>query len=113
MIKFHLIKFINIGFCTMLILTANLRIKYKKNATRKLRQKNECPAIIYGGNHPNIIIKLNQNIMQNPNISQQLYENNVILLNIEQKTPITVKIQTIQHHPFKSKIIHIDFLRTL
>lgn len=96
----------------MLVLKANLRTCYKKSAIRKLRQQNKCPAIIYGNNHKNIIITLNQNTMQHPNISKQIHKNNIIILNIEeQKKSITTKIQAIQYHPFKLKITHIDFLR--
>lgn len=95
----------------MLILKANFRIHHKKSATRRLRQKNKCPAVIYGKNQKNLTIELNQNDMQHPNVLNQLYKNNTILLNINNKTPITVKIQAIQYHPFKLKITHIDFLK--
>lgn len=95
----------------MLILKASTRIHCKKGATRRLRKNNKCPAIIYGNSHKNLTIELNQNIIQHPNIVTQLYKNNIILLNIQNDTPITVKIHMIQYHPFKLKIIHIDFLR--
>lgn len=98
----------------MLTLTANLRTHYKKSATRKLRQLNKCPAIIYGGdNYPNLTIELNQHTIQHPEISIQLYQNNTILLNITHNIPLTVKIQKIQYHPFKLQVTHIDFLRIL
>lgn len=94
----------------MLILQANLRIYHKKSATRRLRRKNKCPAIIYGCNQKNLTIEFSQHTIQHPNISIQIYQNNIILLNIENKKSIKVKIQKIQHHPFQPKIIHIDFL---
>lgn len=100
-------------YSIMLNLKADLRIHHKKSATRRLRRKNKCPAIIYGHNYPNLTIELNQNTMQHPNIVTQLHINNNISLNIEYKISIIVKIQTIQYHPFKPRIIHIDFLRIL
>lgn len=96
----------------MLSLKTDLRIHHKKNATRKLRKQNKCPAVIYGNNYENITITLNQHTIQRPNIAIQLYKNNIILLKVKNHaTPITVKIQTIQYHPYKFKIIHIDFLQ--
>lgn len=95
----------------MLTLDANLRVHHKKSEIKRLRKNEKCPAIIYGRNYKNIPIELNQIIIQHPNVKTQLYKNNTISLNIKNNSSITVKIQTIQYHPFKSKIIHIDFLK--
>ncbi|WP_159715273.1 50S ribosomal protein L25 [Blochmannia endosymbiont of Camponotus nipponensis] len=97
----------------MLTIKTNLRVYKKKSATRRLRKQNKCPAIIYSkGDEPNISIMLNQNNMLHPDIKTQLYKNNIILLFIEEyKQTIEVKVQEIQYHPFKPKLIHIDFAR--
>lgn len=95
----------------MLTIDANLRTHYKKNATRKLRKNNKCPAIVYGNNYQNTAITLDKNTMFHPNVKTQLYKNNTILLKIKKTPPITVKIQNIQYHPFKLEITHIDFLK--
>lgn len=94
----------------MLTLKASLRMYQKKSATRRLRKQNKCPAIIYQkGNKKNLSIILNQNEILHPDSVAQLYKHNLILLFIENKESITVKIQEIQYHPFKPKPIHIDF----
>ncbi|URJ33125.1 50S ribosomal protein L25 [Candidatus Blochmannia vicinus] len=96
----------------MLTIKANLRIHKKKSATRRLRKQNKCPAIIYSkDNEQSLSIMLNQNDILHPDIVAQLYKNNLILLFLENKKSITVKIQEIQYHPFKPKPIHIDFIR--
>lgn len=95
----------------MLMLKADFRTHHKTNANRRLRKKNKCPAIIYGKTYENVSIELNQHDIQNPNILEQLYTNNIILLNINHTTSIKVKIKDIQHHPFKLKINHIDFIQ--
>ncbi|URJ26325.1 50S ribosomal protein L25 [Blochmannia endosymbiont of Camponotus modoc] len=96
----------------MLTIKANLRIYHKKGATRRLRKQNKCPAIIYNrGQEPSVPIVLNQNDILHPEAVIQLYKNNVILLFIENQQTITVKVQELQYHPFKAKLIHIDFTR--
>ncbi|URJ31179.1 50S ribosomal protein L25 [Blochmannia endosymbiont of Camponotus sp.] len=96
----------------MLTIKANLRIRQKKSATRRLRKQNKCPAIIYRkDNEQSLSIILNQNDISHPDSVAQLYKNNLILLFIENKEPIIVKVQEIQYHPFKLKPIHIDFIR--
>lgn len=95
----------------MFTIDANIRTHYKKNATRKLRKNNKCPAIIYGNNYANTAITLDQNTILRPNVKIQLYKNNTILLKVKNNPPIIVKIQTIQYHPYKLEITHIDFLK--
>lgn len=97
----------------MLTIDANIRTHYKKNATRKLRKNKKCPAIVYGNNYKNTAIALNKNTMMHPTVKTQLYKNNIILLKIQKNPPIMVKIQTIQYHPFKLEITHIDFLKII
>lgn len=95
----------------MLTVKANFR-KIKKTAeSRRLRQKNKCPAIIYkNAKSMNIAISLNHNDIQHPKILSQFYKKQVIKIIINQKETFIVKIQDIQYHPFKLKITHIDFL---
>ncbi|URJ32434.1 50S ribosomal protein L25 [Blochmannia endosymbiont of Camponotus sp.] len=96
----------------MLTIKASLRIYHKKGATRRLRKQNKCPAIIYNrGNEPSVPITLNQNDILHPEAIIQLYKNNVILLFLENQQPIAVKVQELQYHPFKPKVMHIDFTR--
>ncbi|WHL25219.1 MAG: 50S ribosomal protein L25 [Candidatus Blochmannia vicinus] len=95
----------------MLTIKANLRTYHKKSASRRLRKQNKCPAIVYRkDNKENLSIILNQNDILHPNSVAQLYKNNLVLLFIENKESITVKVQEIQYHPFKPKPIHIDFI---
>lgn len=94
----------------MLTIKASVRIYHKKSATRRLRKQNKCPAIIYNKNNiPSVSIILDQKDMLHPTAATQLHKNNVILLLIDDQQPIAVKIQELQYHPFKPKLIHIDF----
>lgn len=91
----------------MLTIQSEPRFKKKTAATRRLRKQNKCPAIIY----KDLTITLNNNDLTNPNILKHFYINNIIKLIINSDVIITVKIQDIHYHPFKSKIIHVDFIR--
>lgn len=96
----------------MLTINAYLRISLKKSENRRLRKNNKCPAIVCRNSTlPTVYIELNNNDLEHPNTIPHLYKNNIIQLIIHDESPVTVKIQDIQYHPFKSKIIHLDFIR--
>lgn len=96
----------------MLTINAEFRKNKKTAGARLLRKQKKCPAIIY--NHlfkkENFIISLNYNEIQHPKIIIHLYKNNIIKLDFHKKNEFIVKIQEVQYHPFKPKMIHIDFL---
>ena len=89
-------------------LDAILREVKGKGASRRLRHENKFPAIVYGGNEAavSIVIDHNQVIhqMENPEFYQE------ITLVIDGKE-VKVKPQDIQRHPFKPKVMHMDFIR--
>ncbi|UVK77415.1 MAG: 50S ribosomal subunit protein L25 [Sodalis sp. Fle] len=93
----------------MLNINAEIRKKQGKSASRRLRLANKLPAIIYGGNETSIAIELDQNIVLNT--QNKGFYNDVLALVINGKE-IKVKVQSVQRHSFKPKLIHIDFLRT-
>ncbi|WMC19639.1 MAG: 50S ribosomal protein L25 [Enterobacteriaceae bacterium PC38] len=79
-----------------------------KGSNRRLRLKGKIPAIIYGKKKKNLNIELNHDYIKKIEIKKNFYIKPIIL-NINKKK-IKVKIQNIQWHQFKLKIIHIDFL---
>ncbi|MGK2896986.1 MAG: 50S ribosomal protein L25 [Candidatus Makana argininalis] len=93
----------------MLIINAEFRKNKGKGYSRRLRLKNKIPSVIYGLNKISYIIKINQKFLSKNKIKQYLNKKN-LLINIKGKK-IKVKIQEIQKHSFKPKIIHIDFIR--
>lgn len=91
----------------MLIINAEIRKNYGKSASRRLRKINQLPAVIYGNNLKPILIKINHDDIINKENKAEFYETLILIIN-EQKNK--VRIQAIQRHPFKPKLIHIDFL---
>lgn len=95
----------------MIEIKADFRAKTKTSESRRLRKQKKFPAIIYKNvQYPNVAISINHDEIQHPKIITHFYKNNIIKLITNRNTTFLVKIQDIQYHPFKSKIIHIDFL---
>lgn len=92
----------------MSILQVYKRTKCGKSFNRRLRSNNKFPAIIYGCNKPTLLIAIDNDIFMNKQIKKNFYTEELLLL-LEGKK-INVKIQSIQRHPYKLKLYHIDFI---
>ncbi len=87
---------------------ANLRKKKGTKNSRKLRKKNKIPAIIYS-KKKNFLISIKYNKFFNL-IKKNLKLENILFIIKIKKKKIICKIKEIQKHPFKNKILHIDFI---
>lgn len=92
----------------MITIYAKIRNTKGKSSNRNIRKKNELPAVIYGLNKKTISIKLNHNHLINQESKKEFYKELILII---KKKRIKAKIQAIQHHPYKLKLMHIDFLR--
>ncbi|QFQ31985.1 50S ribosomal protein L25 [Buchnera aphidicola] len=92
----------------MLTIDAKIREKKGKSFSRKLRMQNKFPAILYGLNKIPISLVLDHNTVFNLQKKTEFYQKKLFLL-IQGKEYI-VKVQSVQRHPFKLKLLHIDFL---
>lgn len=79
-----------------------------KSFSRKLRKKNKFPGILYGLNSLPIPIVIEHDSVFNLQKKEDFYKKNLCLLVKDKK--YIVKIQAIQRHSFKMKILHIDFI---
>ncbi|WWP00019.1 MAG: 50S ribosomal protein L25 [Candidatus Dasytiphilus stammeri] len=83
--------------------------EHGKSANRRLRASNLLPAVLYGGKKQAVSIILDlHKITQLQN--QKEFYNGPLTIIIDGQENI-VKIQDIQYHPFKPKILHVDFIR--
>ena len=73
----------------MFTINAEVRNEQGKGASRRLRTANKFPAIIYGGNEAPLAVALDHDKVMN----------------------MQVKAQDVQRHPYKPKLLHIDFVR--
>ncbi|QCI25362.1 50S ribosomal protein L25 [Buchnera aphidicola (Sitobion avenae)] len=92
----------------MLILQVEIRKDKGKSFSRQLRIKNKLPGVLYGINKTEILLVLDHNSVFNLQKKEGFYKENLLLLIQDQK--YKVKVQAIQKHPFKLKLLHIDFL---
>ncbi len=89
-------------------LPAYLRTKIGTNNSRKYRNQTLIPAIIYKYQKKTILINISHNIFYPIFNNINIYKN-LFLLTIN-KQKILTYIKNIQNHPFKNKILHIDFI---
>jgi large subunit ribosomal protein L25 len=91
-------------------LIANNRATKGKLACRRLRTiENQIPAIIYGGQESNLSIFLSHDKVIKMSEHENFYTKilHLIIDGLSQK----VVLKDIQRHPFKPKILHLDFQR--
>jgi Ribosomal protein L25 (general stress protein Ctc) len=93
----------------MFTLKAEVRKEHGKGASRRLRHAGKFPAIVYGGTEPAISIVLDHNQVFNMQEKPEFYSE-VLTIEIDGKA-VKVKVQAVQRHPFKPKLIHMDFVR--
>ena len=88
---------------------AEVRQAQGKGASRRLRHNGQVPAIIYGGNAEPVSIVLNHDHVNNAQVHDAFY-NEVLTIVVAGKEE-QVKVQAIQRHPTKPKLVHLDFKR--
>ncbi|QCI17546.1 50S ribosomal protein L25 [Buchnera aphidicola (Acyrthosiphon lactucae)] len=92
----------------MLTLQVETRKEKGKSFSRRLRINNKFPGILYGVDKTEILLILDHNSVFNLQKKVEFYTENFFLLIKDIK--YKVKVQAIQRHSFKSKLLHIDFL---
>ncbi|QCI22022.1 50S ribosomal protein L25 [Buchnera aphidicola] len=92
----------------MLIVNAEKRTKQGKSFSRKLRIYNKLPGVLYGFKKSEILLILDHNSVFNLQEKVNFYKENLCL--IIDKNKYEVKVQSVQRHSFKLKLLHIDFL---
>ncbi len=96
-----------------ILLSVKYKIKKGSKYSRKIRNKNLVPGIIYGKKKKNIMFYIKHNIIYNTIKKNQLKYKKIqdITLKLKFKDKIIKSnIKEIQKHPFKNKILHIDLM---
>lgn len=90
-------------------LEATIREDMGKGASRRLRHNNGVPAIIYGGkDEPQAITCAHNKVVKA--LESESFHSAVLNLTIGNKKE-TVILKSLQRHPFRPIIMHMDFLR--
>lgn len=82
-----------------------------KGVARKLRAAGKLPAVIYGGGGESVAVSLSAH--QTEVLFRSIsVDNTIVNLELEgEPAPVPSLIRDIQTHPYRSMILHVDFLR--
>lgn len=88
---------------------AQVRLDAGRGASRRLRHASQVPAIVYGADMPAQSLTLeHKEVMKH--LEHEGFYSHVLNLIIDGKKQDVV-LKDVQRHPFKPRVIHMDFLR--
>lgn len=90
-------------------LNAVIRPDVGKGASRRLRRDDKVPAIVYGAHAAPQNISLEHNKI-NRALENEAFYTKILTLNVDGK-PEKVVLKSLQRHPYKPRIAHVDFQR--
>jgi large subunit ribosomal protein L25 len=90
-------------------LEAQVRTDLGKGASRRLRREDKVPAILYGADKEPVSLTLAHNKLVQASEFEAFYSHVLTLEIAGEKVEAIVK--DMQRHPYKPKILHVDFLR--
>ena len=80
-----------------------------KGASRRLRHAEKVPGVVYGGGKPAVSLTIEHNKMAKSLENESFYSR---ILNLKTGTESErVILKDVQRHPFKPRILHVDFQR--
>ncbi len=90
-------------------INAEVREVRGKGASRRLRHADQVPAIVYGEGADAVAITLDHNDIWTK-LQHEAFHSHILTLNVGGKSD-NVIMRDIQYHPFKPRVMHLDFLR--
>jgi large subunit ribosomal protein L25 len=90
-------------------LNAKARHAKGKGASRRLRKEELVPGIVYGAGKPAESVTFMHGDLLKA-LQHEAFYSHILTLHIDGK-PEKAVVKDIQRHPFKPKIVHMDFLR--
>ena len=90
-------------------LEAQARETHGTANSRRLRQEEIVPAVIYGAKKPAKSISLSQHLV-NRALENEAFFSHILTIDLDGKKEQVV-VKDIQRHPYKTTILHMDFLR--
>ncbi|HJP36190.1 MAG: 50S ribosomal protein L25/general stress protein Ctc [Gammaproteobacteria bacterium] len=90
-------------------ITAEARDRKGKGASRRLRRAGYVPAILYGAGKNPVQLQLKHNDVVKRTELEAFYSH-ILTLNMPDGAE-SVVLKDMQRHPYKSQIMHMDFLR--
>lgn len=89
--------------------TASVRHDIGKGASRRLRREEKVPGVVYGGGKEPVSLSLEHKHISKSLENEAFYSHILTLKTGSESERIILK--DVQRHPFKPKILHVDFQR--
>jgi large subunit ribosomal protein L25 len=90
-------------------LNAELRADLGKRASRRLRRAGQIPVVLYGAGKAPLALQLNHNEMLQQ-LAQEAFYSHILTLRYGGSHDKVV-LKDLQRHPYKTQVLHMDFLR--
>ena len=90
-------------------LDAETRATKGSRASRRLRLDGKVPAILYGANKDAVMLNLDHDAVYH-NLEHEAFHTSILTLKVDGKGEQAI-LRDVQMHPFKTRIVHLDFQR--
>lgn len=90
-------------------ISAEARDTKGSSASRHLRRNGKVPAVLYGAGKDVVMLSLDHNALFH-NLEHEAFHTSILTLKLGGNSEKAI-LRDVQMHPFKSRIIHIDFQR--
>src|SRR5690606_25424011 len=101
-----------LGMVTTATLNAARRQEHGKGPARRLRRAGQVPAVIYGHGERTRSLAIDAHELERLFANIRV-ESTIITLNIdgESGAPVRALVREVQMHPYRSEVLHVDFLQ--
>ena len=89
---------------------AEVREDVGKGASRRLRRANKVPAVVYGADRDPISLTLEHDFILHA-VEDEAFHSSVLELKVGDDRRQKVILRDLQRHPYKLRVMHVDFQR--
>jgi large subunit ribosomal protein L25 len=91
-------------------ISAVIREDVGKGASRRLRREDRVPAVLYGGGQDPVALTLEHREVLHAAESESFFSS-ILEIQVDDGRRQQAVIRDLQRHPYKPRIVHVDFLR--
>jgi len=95
-----------------IVVKAESRSVFGKGASRRLRNQNLVPAVIYGDSKDPQSIQLKHNEVVK-HLENEAFYSQLLQVSVDGGEPARSILRDVQRHPYKQQILHMDFMRVV
>jgi len=95
-----------------IVVKAESRSVFGKGASRRLRNQNLVPAVIYGDSKDPQSIQLKHNEVVK-HLENEAFYSQLLQVSVDGGEPARSILRDVQRHPYKQQILHLDFMRVV